>query len=404
MNNQQHNWRRSFFTIVIGQTISLIGSSAVQFALIWWMASETSSPIILAFSGLMAFLPQMLLGPFAGVWVDRLKRKTVVISADLFMGLVAVLFAAAFLTGTPPYWTACIVLGVRAVGGVFHTPAIQAIVPLLVPKDNLMKANGWSQFLQSGAFMLGPVLGALMYAWLPLPVILLTDLLGAVAACITVALVKIPELKKEEHKTPHFFNEMKQGASVLFHDRKLAIVTIAATLILVFYMPLSSYYPLMTSSYFKESAIHASIVELLFAAGMMGTSLIMGLFGSTKRKFFIVHIGLFGIGATSFICGILPPQPWAFWIFAITCAGMGASGNLYGIPLMSYMQETIPLEAQGRVFSLFGSLMSVSMPIGLLLSGPVAEKYGVVMWFFISGIAVCLITAVSAVFLRRESR
>lgn len=81
------SWKRSFLTIVIGQTFSLIGSSAAQFALIWWLASETGSPLLMAFSGLLAFLPQLLLGPFAGVWIDRWPRKYVTISADLFIGL-----------------------------------------------------------------------------------------------------------------------------------------------------------------------------------------------------------------------------------------------------------------------------------------------------------------------------
>ena len=113
------HWRRSFFTVIAGQTVSLLGSSAVQFSLIWWLASETASPMMLAFSGLMAFLPQMLLGPFAGVWIDRLKRKAVLIGADLFTGAVAAAFAALFVVmEQPPYWTACLALGLRAVGGV----------------------------------------------------------------------------------------------------------------------------------------------------------------------------------------------------------------------------------------------------------------------------------------------
>jgi DHA3 family macrolide efflux protein-like MFS transporter len=155
---QETEWKRRFFTIVAGQTISLIGSSAVQFSLIWWLASETTSPIMMSLAGLFAFLPQLLLGPFAGVWIDRWRRKTVIICADMFTGLVAALFALSFLVWSPPYWLVCVVLGVRAVAGVFHTPAIQAVVPMLVPGEELVKANGWSQLLQAGAFMLGPVI------------------------------------------------------------------------------------------------------------------------------------------------------------------------------------------------------------------------------------------------------
>lgn len=177
--HQENNWKRDFLIIAGGQTVSLIGSAAVQFSLIWWLASATASPIMMSIAGVSAFLPQLILGPFVGVWVDRLSRKTVIIAADLFMGLAALVFALFFLFDQPPYWSVCAVLGIRAVGSVFHSPAIQAAVPMLVPPQELVRANGWSQFMQSGAFLLGPVLGAAMYAVLPLWIILLSDLAGA---------------------------------------------------------------------------------------------------------------------------------------------------------------------------------------------------------------------------------
>ena len=235
------DWKKGFLTIASGQTISLIGSSAVQFSLIWWLASETASPLMMSLAGLLAFLPQILLGPFAGVWVDRLSRKTVIICADLFIGLVAAIFAISFFIWTPPYWSACVALGIRAVGTVFHTPAIQAAIPMLVPKEELVRANGWNQFMQSGAYMLGPVLGAAMYASLPLPVILFSDMVGAVVASISVAVVNIPEIDHERQTRPDFIGEIKEGIVIYWRDKKLSIVTLATAVGMVFFMPLSTF-------------------------------------------------------------------------------------------------------------------------------------------------------------------
>lgn len=386
MNN--NNWKKKFLIIATGQSISLIGSSAVQFALIWWLASETNSPMIMALSGLVAFLPQLCLGPFAGVWIDRMKRKHVVIAADLFMGLLAGIFAVGFQLGTPPYWIICVVLGIRSVGNVFHTPAMQALVPILVPTDQLVKVNGWSQLMQSGSFILGPIVGAAMFSVLPMSWILATDLLGAIAACLCLWGVVIDEPAAEQKEAPHFMRELKEGAQVLVSDRKLMIATITTVACMVFFLPLSSYYPLMSSSYFARAAIYGGLVELLYAVGMMIAAFLFSLVKEVKYKFVIIYIGLMGIGATSLVCGLLPPEPWAYWVFAAICCIMGASGNIYGIPMMAYMQEAIDPQAQGRVFSLIGSVMSAAMPLGLLLSGPLAEKYGVNGWFLITGIAV----------------
>lgn len=390
--NSAH-WKRGFYTIYAGQTISLIGSSAVQFALIWWLASGTDSPMMLALSGLVAFLPQLILGPLAGVWIDRLSRKKVAVIADLFMGFCALVFALAFLAGEPPYWAAFLAMGLRALGNVFHVPAIQAITPLLVPQEELMRANGVNQFLQSGAFMLGPVLGAAMFASLPMWVILLTDTLGAVIASLFMLVVPIPELPPREGQAPHFWGELKSGLAALTQSKPLWLLTLCATVCMAFFLPLSSYYPLMTSGFFQASAWHASLVEMGYAGGMMLFAALMGKVGDkAKNPLFLSYLGLFGLGLTSLLCGLLPAAMWAFWIFALLCALMGGCGNVYSIPYMATLQRSIPPEAQGRVFSLIGSLMSLAMPVGLLFSGPAAERIGVHGWFFVTGVAVCLTT------------
>lgn len=396
-NNRKNNWKRNFLIIISGQVVSLIGSSAVQFSLIWWLASETSSALMLSLAGLVAFLPQLLLGPFAGVWIDRLKRKFVIIAADLFVACAAAVFALMFLFGLPPYWSACIVIGVRAVGGVFHTPAIQAAVPLIVPQEHLIRANSWNQFLQSGAFMLGPVLGAALYGTLSLPIIMLTDVVGAVTASICVAVIPIPEQAKEKHAAPNVFREMKEGVLILLKDKRICILTLAATLCMVFYLPLSSLYPLMTSVHFSGTAWHAGIIEIVYAAGMMLCAMIISAYGEIKNKFKLIYISLAGFGIVNCICGILPADISYFWIFAILCALMGATGNLYNIPYLTYLQQTIPPEAQGRVFSFIGSLMCLAMPLGLSAAGPVAQKFGVSLWFIVSGAAMIIITLISAI-------
>ena len=118
-----------------------------------------------------------------------------------------------------------------------------------------------------------------------------------------------------------------------------------------------------------------------------------------KTALLAAVLGLAMVGVSSLVGGLLPPTMAAFWVFAAACGLMGAGANVYGVPIMAYMQETIAPEKLGRVFSLMGSLMSVSMPVGLLISGPVAEKYGVAIWFVVTGVATCVLVAVNLIFL-----
>lgn len=394
------NWKFPFYTITAGQSISLIGSSAVQFTLIWWLSAETASPLMLGFAGLMAFLPQLLLGPFVGVWVDRLSRKKVAVTADISMGIAAAIFALLFFMFKMPYWSVSVLLLVRAVGGVFHTPAIQSIVPMLVPKEKLMQANGISQFLQSGAFLLGPVIGALMFSALPMPIILLTDLVGALVASISLAVFKIPEPEKKNQQA-HFIRELVDGIKIYKNDKRLGLMMVCVMVCMIFYSPMGTLYPLVTSSFFSLTAIYGSIVECAYAAGMIVVSLIMAMLGKVKNKFAVAFAGILGMGVVALLCGILPSTMWAFWTFVALCAALGGGSNLFSIPIIAYMQETIEPQSLGRAFSLWGSVTSAAMPIGLFIASPLAEKFGVMSWFFISGIGVITIGIISMLAFKR---
>ena len=379
--------------VAFGQAISMLGSHGVQFALIWWLAEKTSSPLMLGISGLAAYLPMTLFSPLAGIAADRYNRKFISIFSDMAMGTVALLYAGLMLIFELPVWTVFVMLCVRGIGSTFQQPAIQSIIPQLVPKDQLIKTNGWMQLLNSGSFLLGPVIGASLYAIFPMSVVLMSDVVGAALASIALAVVKIPEIEKKEREKQHFIVEIKEGLQVFKKDRSLFYIVIAEALCMFFYAPLSSFYPLMTSDYFNLSAMYGSAVELSFAIGMMVSSLLFSGVLKIKRKIRTSFIGLFGMGTMSLLCGIIPPAYVGWFFFAGGCICLGASGNVHTIPLTAYMQETISPEKMGRAFSVLTLVSSVSMPVGLLFSSPIAEKVGVNAWFFISGLCMIILTA-----------
>ena len=390
---QKQKWKSQFMIVALGQAVSMLGSHGVQFALIWWLAEKTSSPLMLGISGLVAYLPMTLFSPLAGIAVDRYNRKLISIISDMAMGAVAMIYAVILSFFDLPVWTVFVMLCVRGIGSTFQQPAIQSIIPQLVPKDQLIKTNGWLQLLNSGSFLFGPVIGASLYAIFPMSVVLMSDVVGAVLASTALAVVKIPELEKTEREEQHFIAEIKEGLQVFKNDRSLFYIVIAEALCMFFYAPLSSFYPLMTSDYFKLSAMYGSVVELSFAIGMMASSLLFSSVLKISRKIRVSFIGLFGMGVMSLLCGIIPPAYTGWFFFAGGCICLGASGNVHTIPLTAYMQENISPEKMGRAFSVLTLISSVTMPVGLLFSSPIAEKAGVNVWFFISGLCMILLTA-----------
>ena len=194
------NWKSQFIIVALGQAISMLGSHGVQFALIWWLAEKTSSPLMLGISGIVAYLPMSLFSPISGIVADRYNRKFISIFSDMSMGITALIYAVLLFFFDLPVWTVFVMLCVRGIGSTFQQPAIQSIIPQLVPKDQLVKINGWMQLLNSGSFLLGPVIGASLYAIFPMAVVLMSDVVGAILASIALAVVKIPKLEKQNRK------------------------------------------------------------------------------------------------------------------------------------------------------------------------------------------------------------
>ncbi|HIX14447.1 MAG TPA: MFS transporter [Candidatus Hungatella pullicola] len=389
----EKKWKSKFIMVALGQAVSMLGSHGVQFALIWWLAETTSSPLMMGLSGLAAYLPMTLFSPAAGIAADRFNRKFISIFSDISMGIIALVYALLLFLFDLPVWSVFIMLGVRGIGSTFQQPAIQSIIPQLVPADQLIKTNGWMQLMNAGSFLLGPVIGAALYAAFPMPVVLLSDVAGAILASLALAVVRVPELEKGQKTRENPIIEYKEGLQVFLRDKKLFFLVLGEALCMFFYGPLSSFYPLMTSDYFDLSAMYGSAVELSFAVGMILSSLLFSSILKVNRKVRVSYIGLFGMGITSALCGVVPADFTGWLIFALLCVGLGASGNVHTIPLTAYIQETVEPAKMGRTFSVLTLISSVTMPLGLLLGSPIAEKVGVNVWFFVSGMAIVIMTA-----------
>lgn len=390
MQQKTNSWKKDYFTILAGQGLSLISSGILQMSIIFYLTAKTGSAMVLSIATLVGFLPQAFLGPFAGVFVDSHSRKKVMIGADLIIAAAGGALAVVALSMELPVWVIMIVLFIRSMGTAFHSPALNAATPLLVPKDQLTRCAGYSQTIQAIGAIISPAAAAFLYAVGSLNNIILIDIAGAVIACISVAAVAIPDLETGSiHKRENMMEEMKAGYVVLKESKGLFALLWIGALYMFFYMPISALYPLMSMGYFGGTPAHASIAEIAFAAGMLAGGIVLSIWGGFKNRTLTIGASIFLMGIGVAVSGLLPSN--AFPVFAVCCAAMGISAPLYGVQNALY-QEKIRPEYLGRVFSLLGSVMSFAMPLGLLCSGLFAEEIGVEKWFLASGIGIAAIS------------
>lgn len=386
MTTETKFWKKKYFTMLAGQSISLITSGILQMSIIFYLTAKTNSAMVLSIATLMGFLPQAVIGPFAGTFVDRHSRKGVMIGADLMIAATGGFLAVVSIFMELPIWLIMLVLFVRSIGNAFHSPASSAVTPLMVPQDQLTKCAGYNQTMQAAVSLISPAAAAFLYSVWSLSTIILLDIIGAVLACGVVAVLSIPNPPICTGESQNsFFRDMKEGYFELKKNKGLFALLWIGTAYMFFFMPISALYPLMSMGYFRGTPTHASIAEIAFAGGMLAGGILLSVWGGFKNRIFSIGLSVLVMGVSIAISGLLPTN--AFFIFVICCTVMGLTSPFYGVQ-NALFQEQLPPEYLGRVFSLLGSVMSFAMPLGLLCSGIVAERIGVEKWFLLCGIGI----------------
>ena len=204
------NWKRVFAIIWTGQFLSILTSSIVNFAIVLWLSLETGSAEVLAFATMAALLPQSVLGLFTGIFIDRWKRKRVMIMADSFIAFCTLILAVLFYFDLAKISHIYVLLALRSVGSAFHMPAMQASVPLLAPKSELMRIAGINQVIQSVCNIAGPALAGLFITMMKMTNILLLDVAGAAFAVYRSALSLFPILLMRNEIQNCIFGERRK--------------------------------------------------------------------------------------------------------------------------------------------------------------------------------------------------
>ena len=372
--------------------MSLLTSAIVQYAIIWHITFKTGSAVDLAMATIAGILPQILLGPIAGVIVDRFDRKKIMMYSDGMIAVATLILGILFLYGEPSMMGMYIVLAVRSLGSTFHSPSFTASIPMLAPKEKLVKISGINQTINSITLIIAPILAGILFGAIPLPYIIFLDIIGAIFGIGSIAMVHIPNPEKKEEKS-NILLEMKQGFGEIKQSRFLLILTMYVIAICIIFMPIASMYPLITKNYFRLEAIHVSIVEVLFSIGMLVGGIAMAKEVGFRKKQYTILVAMLIFAVALIASGLIPNS--MFWMFVFLTFVMGSMGPFFEGLYTVILQTKIEPQKQGRVFSIVMSFMQLATPIGLFLVAPIAEQIGVEKMFVISGILMIIATLVT---------
>jgi len=398
----QSNWKPKFFTIWSGQALSLVGSSLVQFALVWYLTRETGSATILASATLVALLPQVVLGPFVGTLVDRWNRRVIMIVADTSIALATAVLMALFALNVIQVWHIFVLMFVRSLGGAFHHPAMTSSTSLMVPREQLARIAGMNQTLQGLVTVFAPPLGALLISLLPTQGVLAVDIGTAVLAVVPLLFINIPQPQRQidlangTAEQTSYWQDLGEGFRYVVRWPGLLGLILLAMMLNFLLSPSSALLPLVVTKVFNGGAAQLGWVESAFGIGIIIGGLILSAWGGFKRRIITSFFGVIGIGLGVVLTGLAPAN--IFFVLLAANFLVGFAQVFANGPLHAIFQSTISPEFQGRVFSLIGAGAAAMMPLSMMVAGPVADWLGIQFWYLIGG-SICILATIAAFFI-----
>jgi MFS transporter, DHA3 family, macrolide efflux protein len=393
-------WAGRFFTIWIGQAFSLFGSAIVQFALVWYLTQKTGSATVLATATLVALLPQILLGPFAGTLVDRWNRRIIIIVADASIAIITAILIYLFATDQIQVWQIYAAAMIRSLGGAFQQPAMTSSTSLMVPDKHLARIAGANQTLQGVINIVAPPLGALLLELYATQTVLMIDIATAVIAILPLLFIPIPQPAKlvqsdGSTQATSYLQDLRQGFAYVIRWKGLLYLILLAMAINFLLIPVSSFMPLVITKIFNGGASELGWVESMSGVGIILGGITLSVWGGFKRRIVTSLCGVVGIGLGVVTTGLVPAN--MFTLIFVTTFIVGFSQVFANGPLMAIMQSTVVPDMQGRVFSLLVAGASAMMPLSLLIAGPVSDRFGIRFWYVMAG-TICVLMTIAATF------
>lgn len=408
MNEQQQNsklFHRDFTLVVIGQIISLFGNAVVRFALPLYLLTVTKSPKLFGIVSAVSVIPQIILTPVGGIVADRVNKKKIMVILDFFTSLLILLCLVLLGKVNLSVLLVITLMILYGIQGAYQ-PAVQASIPVISAKENLLKANAVVNQVNTLASILGPILGGVLYGIYGIKTVLFVSVLCFFLSAVMELFIRIP-YNREKAKGGLFTivaNDFKE--SILFVTREnpilikviiiLALLNLFQTSLLLVAMPV-----VVTQVFGMSEAVYGYGQGAVGIGGLIGgivTGILSDKLKFSKSYIFLIMatISLFPIGLIIF----LKPNPVLSTLIIIPCcAFMVAVATMFMIQMLSFVQGKTPETLIGKVISCVLTLSMCAQPIGQSIFGWMIETFQDYVYLIFWGTAI--ITVVIALFAKR---
>lgn len=380
---------RNFVALWIGQMISFIGDYFVWLSIPIVVNRLTGSAMMVGLSLISNSIPALLLGPIAGVFVDRWDRRRTMIAADLIRaGLV--LFCLLVRT-KEQVWIFYVVGFLMSTTSQFFFPARGALLPLIIPeKQDWLQANGLMQIIQTVGLLAGPALAGFAIGLYGERVAFLVNSTGFIISALAVFIIRMAhsQLQPETASTSIrlVWAELRSGMAYLFGSRTLVGILSSMTVIMLGLGAINVVWVPYLQRTFGIGASGLGIVDSTQGAGMVVGGLALGFLASRLTKKALVAVGILIAGMFLGAMGLAPT--FGFIIGFSFLIGLGVVPAQSG--LNTIMQMAVPDAKRGRVGSSFNAITTAASLVSMALAAALGDIIGLRNIYLVFGSIVML--------------
>jgi DHA3 family tetracycline resistance protein-like MFS transporter len=367
--------RRDYALLTAGSVVSLLGDGFFSVALAWQVYEISNLPTALSVVGVAWTAPLVVFILLGGVFSDRYDRRWLMVGADLVRAAAIGSMGVLSLMGVLELWHVVALIAFVGLGDAFFNPASTAIVPSLLPDEQLAQANALQGLVRPLMIrLIGPAIGGFVVAVAGPGMAIVVDASSFLVSAIAIGLIATrPSIEVTSHGLRQTLAEMGEGFSFVRRNPWCWATLLAAMFsLLVFIGPIQVLLPYLVKNQLELGAESLGFIYAVSGVGSIVAALLIGHLGMPRLKITVMYL-VWSVGVALLAGYGLMTALWQALLIGFLVNALFQFGQIIWVTLL---QTLVPRQMLGRVSSLDWLVSTGLVPVSFALTGPVAAALG----------------------------
>ena len=365
---------RNLNLLLSGQLVSQIGDKFYMLAVAFLVLKTTGSPAKMGLVLFCSVFPSMLLGFISGAFIDRYNRKVIIVGADVIRGLIVSGVCVLYYLGALSFPMLLVAQILLSVCTAFFDPAIPTIIPQIVKRGQLTRANSQTQFVSGISTIIGPILGGLTVAWAGYLTVFIINAGSYLISAFFESFIHLPARENAAVENTGIIADIREGCRYVYTRKSLVVILLMVGIIHFFVGSIEAIIPVLATNLSGDGAKNMGFIQTCFGLGTVIAAFIISIRNINNKESLFLFGSVFFIGVVLLVLsglhllGIRNVFPFLAFFLAI-----GGLIIFAGTSFRSILQKQVDDMMMGRVFGFVSSVGNISIPLATLIYGILLE-------------------------------